>query len=104
VVKEMRITYYSFPVELPIRERVLAYKQIVEGKDIIEIPEDISDEVLDRNFPIEFDCSVSTAKKLLKKFGGNACTQHFDRDGGLFETTPILLKSNNSKFKYNHHL
>lgn len=99
----MKITYYHFP-EMPIRERVLAYKQIVEGKDITEISSDIPDDVLSRNFPQEIDCSISIAKKLLKKFGGNAYTQHFDRDGGLFETTSVELKGNNSRFKYNRHL
>ena len=89
---------------MPIRERVLAYKQIVEGKDITEISSDIPDDVLSRNFPQEIDCSISIAKKLLKKFGGNAYTQHFDRDGGLFETTSVELKGNNSRFKYNRHL
>ena len=40
----------------------------------------------------------------MKKYGGSGCAQHFDRDGGLFETTEIILKGNNSKFKYNRHL
>lgn len=49
-------------------------------------------------------CSVTTAKKLLKQFGGTAWTEHCDRSGGCFEVTPIELKGNNSRFKYNHHL
>lgn len=101
----MRITYYTFPEELNVRDRALAYKQIVEGKeDITEVPKEISDKTLERNFPMEIDCSVRLAKKLLKKFGGKACTCHFDRDGGLFETTPVKLGQNNSKHKYNVHL
>lgn len=48
--------------------------------------------------------SISGAKKLLKLYGGCAWTNHIDRDGGCFETTEIKLKSNNSRFKYNHHL
>lgn len=48
--------------------------------------------------------SISTAKKLLKEQGGEAWTEHYDRDGGLFEVTPINLMGNNSRFKYNHHL
>lgn len=47
---------------------------------------------------------VSTIKKLMKMFGGHGFTEHYERDGGLFETTPILLKGNNTKFKYNRHL
>lgn len=49
-------------------------------------------------------CSVTLAKALLKKFGGKAWTNHYDRDGGLFEVTNIELKKNNSHFKYSYHL
>lgn len=49
-------------------------------------------------------CSVTTAKKLLKVFGGTAWTEHCDRSGGCFEVTPITLTRNNSRFKYNQHL
>ena len=48
--------------------------------------------------------SVSEVKKLIKKYGGVGYTMHCERDGTLFETTPITLKGNNSKFKYNRHL
>lgn len=56
--------------------------------------------------------SISEAKKLLKadlKAKGEdseACawTEHYDRDGGMFEATPIELTGNNSHFKYNQHL
>lgn len=48
--------------------------------------------------------SVSTAKRLLKEFGGTAWTEHCDRDGGVFEVTSIQLKGNNSQFTYNRHL
>ncbi len=49
-------------------------------------------------------CSVTTAKRLLKEFGGIAWTEHCERDGSVFEVTSITLKGNNSRFKYNHHL
>lgn len=49
-------------------------------------------------------CSVTTAKKLLRQFGGTAWTEHCDRSGGCFEVTPIKPGQNNSRFKYNHHL
>lgn len=52
----------------------------------------------------ESGITISYAKKLLKKKGGCAWTEHIDRDGGCFEVTDITLKGNNSKFKYNHHL
>ncbi|QNB45871.1 hypothetical protein BR63_05795 [Thermanaerosceptrum fracticalcis] len=48
--------------------------------------------------------TVSEAKRLLKTKGGEAWTEHYERDGGLFDVTPILLTGNNSKFKYNRHL
>lgn len=48
--------------------------------------------------------SISTAKQLLKKEGGYAWTEHYERNGTLFEVTPITLTGNNSKFKYNRHL
>jgi len=49
----------------------------------------------------ESDCvSIREAKKLLKENGGYAWTEHYDRDGGMFESTPIVL-GNNSKIAYN---
>ena len=48
--------------------------------------------------------SIKEAKKLLKTQGGSAWTCHFDRDGGLFETSEVKLAGNNSRFKYNRHL
>lgn len=101
----MRITYYEFPEEMNIRQIALVTKQDIEGKtEITGVPDEITDEVLENNFSRTVDCSISTAKKMLKKHGGNAYTCHFDRDGGLFETTPVRLKGNNSTFKYNQHL
>jgi hypothetical protein len=55
-------------------------------------------------------CSVSQARKLLKLNNGcgKAWTEHYDRDGGLFEVTPITLDGSNKgssyNVKYNHHL
>lgn len=49
-------------------------------------------------------CTVTEAKRLLRKFGGHAWTTHCERDGGVFEVTDITLKGNNSRFKYNRHL
>ncbi len=48
--------------------------------------------------------SITEAKKLLKSQGGFAWTEHYERDGSLFETTEIKLEGNNSRFKYNRHL
>lgn len=101
----MRITHYQFPETMSIREVALATKRVLEGQeDITEVPEDVSDEILERNFSYDVDTTVSMAKKMMKLFGGSAYTQHIDRDGGVFEVTPVTLTGNNSKHKYNHHL
>ena len=82
--KYMRIHYYKFP----------------EGtnKDIMREYGLNDDEDTLGGIP------VSEVKKLIKKYGGGGYTMHCERDGTLFETTPITLKGNNSKFKYNRHL
>jgi predicted Zn-dependent protease with MMP-like domain len=52
-------------------------------------------------------CSLKSAKNLLKKYSGYAWTEHYERDGGLFESTPITLGNNartTHKAKYNRHL
>lgn len=79
----MRLSYYQFPEGTP-------------EETLLEHGCDAEDPVV--------CCSVSWAKKMIKKFGGCAWTDHIDRDGGLFEVTMITLKGNNSQFKYNHHL
>lgn len=48
--------------------------------------------------------SIREAKRLLKEKGGNAWTEHYERDGTLFDTTEIKLEGNNSTFTYNRHL
>jgi hypothetical protein len=101
----MRITYYQFPDEMSIRDVALITKQVIEGKTYItEVPADVSDETLERNFKYEVDTTITMAKKLMKAYGGRAYTRHIDRDGGCFEVTPIVLKGNNSKHRYNVHL
>lgn len=48
--------------------------------------------------------SVKRVKELIKKYGGCGHIEHYDRSGGCFEVTPIKIKGNNSKHKYNIHL
>ena len=38
-------------------------------------------------------CSVTEAKRLLRKFGGSAWTNHCERAGSVFEVTDITLKA-----------
>ena len=50
---------------------------------------------------------LSTAKRLIKEYGGVAWTEHYDRNGGLFEVTPIKLENNRGvayNVRYNRHL
>ena len=102
----MRLSYYRFPDGTS--ENILLESGcgvvLKSGSTIYpdSIPEDKRDQV-DR---VEdcFLCSVSVAKQYLKKYGGSAWTEHYDRDGCLFEVTEIRLAGNNSKFKYNRHL
>lgn len=48
--------------------------------------------------------NVSSAKQLLKKQGGTAWTEHYDRDGSFQESTPIKMGNNANttyRAKYN---
>lgn len=50
---------------------------------------------------------LSTVKKLIKQNGGEGWTEHCERDGTLFEVTPIVVNGNNKmsyNVKYNRHL
>ena len=103
----MRVTYYIFPAEMSAEDCIGAY---LKAKEWTPDMNDREDKVHYRNLKQkieeygEIECSVSFAKKLLRAIGGKACTQHFDRSGCLFETTPILLAGNNSRHEYNRHL
>lgn len=48
--------------------------------------------------------SITEIKKFIKKQGGYGYTEHYERDGTLFDVTEIEVKGNNSTFKYNRHL
>ena len=102
----MRISYYRFPDGTP-EEVLLANGCGVELKDGSTIyVESIPNE---KRYLVEcvddtVVCSISYAKKMMKEYGGCGYTEHYERDGSLFEVTEIHLTGNNSKFKYNHHL
>ena len=103
----MRVTYYIFPEEMSAEGCIGAY---LKAKEWTPDMNDREDQVHYRNLKKsieengEIECSISFAKKLLRAIGGNAYTQHFDRSGCLFETTPIHLVGNNSWHQYNRHL
>jgi hypothetical protein len=53
----------------------------------------------------EFGITVTTAKQLLKKEGGSAWIEFYDRDGSFQETTKIeLSKNNTTRVKLSQHL
>ena len=103
----MRVTCYTFPEEVSQADCIDAY---LKAKGWAPDMNDREDKVHYRNLKSkieeygEIECSVSFAKKLLREIGGNAYTQHFDRSGCLFETTPIHLVGNNARHHYSRHL
>ncbi len=89
----MRLNYYRFPESMTNRECFDA-----GGYGEYETYDE-------RMYYRQIDvCSVTCAKSLLEKYGGHAWTEHIDRNGSVFEVTDIVLKGNNSRHKYNHHL
>ena len=121
----MRLHYYRFPDSISADIRASKGAEVIENtcsanperwnsfdKPYIDCPDrDGSDGCRDcsylKNIEVEdyiSGISVTYAKQLLKEFGGAAWTSHIDRDGGVFETTSIELKKNNSQHKYNRHL
>lgn len=112
----MRLHYYKFPDEIDAHTRFLngasnSNGECLKGRDSCSgcsinnsgWTECEHYKCLDAEDTIS-GISVTAAKKLLKKFGGAAWTQHCERDGGCFEVTPITLKGNHSRFKYSRHL
>lgn len=78
-----------------------------------EPPEDLDPTVIEDSFlygcvtkkpsqPVQ--SGVKEIKKWLKLYGGRGYTEHYERDGTMFEVTSILLEGDNSTHKYNHHL
>lgn len=103
----MRLSYYRFPEGTP-EDILLNHGCAVVLHDGREIyPDSIPDDkryLVAKVDTLVGPASITRIKELMKQYGGGGFTMHFDRDGGLFETTDIKLKGNNSKFKYNHHL
>ncbi len=102
----MRITYYRFPKEMPIRDCYMAW---MEGEEDFETPPAwLTDDEVENEWPRQRVTNVRKAKKFLRKFGGVAFTEHIDRDGGCFEVTPIEAERSNKGIaygaKYNRHL
>lgn len=88
----MKVTYYRFPKDMPLADAFRAWYDVEPKEEYLE------------EFSRTQECNIRTAKKFLKAYGGVAFTEHYDRDGGLFETSEIHLKGNNSTVHYTHHL
>lgn len=111
-----RIHYYEFPDTVGAHTRYLSGASKIKGKckinriSCLNCPicsfgwsECTNFEVTVAEYIVE-GITITTAKRMLKEYGGRAWTEHYERDGGLFETSPILLRGNNSYVQYNRHL
>lgn len=103
----MRINSYRFPegVDQMVRFKEGCAVILKNGNEVYpdSIPEDRWAQI-DCIGDVLGGISITHAKALLRKYGGSAWTEHYERDGTLFEVTDIHLTGNNSRFKYNHHL
>lgn len=103
----MRLNYYRFPetVNDDIKLNEGCAVILKSGEEIY--PENIPNDkrhLVDHVDDTLGGITLTSAKKLLKKYGGSAWTEHYERDGSLFEVTKVELTGNNSRFKYNRHL
>lgn len=96
----MRLNYYQFPED----GSVDAHTRYLEGCEAFTGEGDRETGRCTEAGYLVSGVSISAAKRLLKTYGGSAWTDHCERNGGVFEVTPIEIKGNNSSFKYNHHL
>lgn len=90
----MRVTYYTLPQELTAREQYKILK--AEGFcDRPEPPQDLTDEEILNCMGIYHMCKLKEAKRMLKKYGGVAHTEWFDRDGSFQDSMDISLNGTN---------
>lgn len=90
----MRITYYSLPQTLSAREQYRILKE--EGYcNKSEPPQDMTDEEILKVMGIYHMCKLREAKRMLKKYGGFAHTEWWDRDGSFQDSTDIDLDGRN---------
>lgn len=103
----MRLHYYRFPEDSDPMDRFNEGCAVILKSGAEIYPESIPDDkrsLIDHIGDTLGGISVTHAKKLLRKYGGSAWTEHLERSGSCFEVTEITLTGNNSRFKYNHHL
>lgn len=80
----------------------LHYWKPDEDFDINQIEDSVVREIVQKDGQV--NTGIKEAKKLLKIYGGTAWTEHYERDGTMFEVTSVTITGNNSTHKYNHHL
>jgi hypothetical protein len=91
----MRVTYYSLPQSLPAREQYRILK--AEGYcNRPEPPKELTDEQILKDMGVYHMCKLREAKRLLKKYGGYARTEWYDRDGSFVDVSDIDLDGRNS--------
>lgn len=103
----MRLHYYRFPEDTDKMTRFNEGCAVILNNGNEIHPETIPEDkwpLIERIDDTLGGITITAAKKLLKKYGGSAWTEHIERDGGVFEVTDITLNGNNSRFKYNRHL
>lgn len=104
----MRHHYYRFPEDSDVRDRVIEGCEVILKDGTIRYYDDIDEFLTDYD---RVDCvtyvvhaSLKVVKALIKRYGGTGWTEHYERDGTLFEVTKVKMDGNNSRVKYNHHL
>lgn len=92
----MRITRYTLPQTMNAREQYRILK--AEGYPVpsTEPPQDMTDEQILEVIDINHICKVSEAKRMLKKYGGSAWTEWYDRDGSYQDCMEIRLNGRNT--------
>lgn len=91
----MRMTYYSLPQELTAREQYRILK--AEGYcSKSEPPKELTDDEILRVIGVYHICKLREAKRMLKKYGGFACTEWYDRDGSFVDSMEINLDGRNT--------
>lgn len=105
----MRLNYYRFPEGTSVERMLAAGCEAVLKNGDRTLLDTYEAYIIHKDEIVSVDhviggLSVSVVKEFMASDGGTGWTEHIDRDGGVFEVTPITLEGNNSRFKYNHHL
>ena len=92
----MRITRYRLPQTMTAREQYRILKAEGYAVPRTEPPQDMTDEQILEIIDIDHICNVREAKRMLKKYGGCAHTEWYDRDGSFQDAMEIRLNGRNA--------